>query len=190
MAETNMNHDARKANRLLGPIHQNGYVVRDIEAAMEYWIDSVGVGPWYLLEKPEFEWFRCREQDSRPEISIAIAYSGDFQLELIQQHNDAPSLYREFLDAGLEGLHHVAFFLDDYQTAYETMRTDGYTLGHEGEFKLSELRFAYFDSTAHPGSIIEIVDGTRSAPFFEVARSAARDWDGRDPIRSTAAPPG
>ena len=41
-------------------------------------------------------------------MSIALANSGDLQIELIQQVNDAPSMYKEFLDAGHEGLQHVA----------------------------------------------------------------------------------
>ena len=34
-------------SKFLGPIRQLGYVVPDIEAAMEYWSNVLGVGPWY-----------------------------------------------------------------------------------------------------------------------------------------------
>lgn len=34
-------------SRLFGDAIQNGYVVRDIDAAMRHWIDVLGVGPWY-----------------------------------------------------------------------------------------------------------------------------------------------
>ena len=36
-------------SRLLGPVRQNGYVVRDIEQAMKYWSETMGVGPWYYI---------------------------------------------------------------------------------------------------------------------------------------------
>ena len=34
-------------SRFLGQIRQLGYVVPDIEAAMNYWSTTLGVGPWY-----------------------------------------------------------------------------------------------------------------------------------------------
>ena len=34
-------------SRFLGEIRQLGYVVHDIEAAMDYWSRTLGVGPWY-----------------------------------------------------------------------------------------------------------------------------------------------
>lgn len=90
-------------SRLFGPIRQNGYVVRDIRAAMDHWIHVVGVGPWFFVERVKTDWFRHRGADSPMTMSVALANSGDLQIELIQQTNDAPSLYREFLDAGHEG---------------------------------------------------------------------------------------
>jgi hypothetical protein len=37
-------------SRLFGGVMQNGYVVRDIEAAMRHWIDVLGVGPWFYID--------------------------------------------------------------------------------------------------------------------------------------------
>ena len=37
-------------SRFFGDIRQNGYVVPDIEAAMDYWATVMGVGPWLYLE--------------------------------------------------------------------------------------------------------------------------------------------
>ncbi len=106
-------------SRLFGPIRQNGYVVRDIEAAMAHWIDVLKVGPWFYIDRVKTDWFRHRGQDSALELSIALANSGDLQIELIQQRNDAPSMYKEFLDSGREGLQHVAFWSTDYQSLYD-----------------------------------------------------------------------
>ena len=79
-------------SRIFGAVRQNGYVVRDIQAAMKHWIEVMGVGPWYYMDRVKTDWFRHRGQDSRVEMSIALANSGDLQIELIQQRNDAPSL--------------------------------------------------------------------------------------------------
>ena len=51
-----------------------------------------------------------RGEPTEPVVSIAFANSGDLQVELIEQEDDAPSIYREFLDAGREGFHHLAWW--------------------------------------------------------------------------------
>lgn len=168
----------------LGPIRQNGYVVRDLEAALDHWIDRLQIGPWFLIEAVSLDWFRHRGEPSSPSLSIALANSGDLQIELIQQHDDAPSMYREFLDAGHEGLQHVAFWSTEYPALLAEALAAGHTIGHEGQIGGERGRFAYFESAAHPGSVIEISDVSGSkGRLFEAIRRAAADWDGRDPIR-------
>jgi hypothetical protein len=34
-------------SKFFGEIRQLGYVVPDIEAAMDYWSNTLGVGPWF-----------------------------------------------------------------------------------------------------------------------------------------------
>lgn len=171
-------------SRLFGPVRQNGYVVRDIRAAMDHWVNVMGVGPWFYIERVKTDYFRHRGHDSNAEMSIALANSGDLQLELIQQRNDAPSMYKEFLDAGHEGLQHVAFWTTTYQQLYDRALSLGYRVGHEGQIGGDQGRFAYFDSNAHPGSVIEISDiSGNKGRFFDHIRRAAATWDGADPIR-------
>ena len=96
-------------SRLFGSILQNGFVVRDIKAAMRHWIEVLEVGPWFYFEHIPFVDFRYKGELSPVDVSLALANSGDFQVELIQQRNDAPSLYRDFIAAGHEGLQHVGY---------------------------------------------------------------------------------
>ena len=170
-------------SRIFGPIRQNGYVVKDMEAALEYWVGAMAVGPWFLVEKVELDWFRHRGERQAPKLSIALANSGDLQIELIQQHDQTPTMYREFLDAGREGLQHVAFWSTEYQALYDDMLAKGYELGHEGQIGGERGRFAYFESNAHPGTVIEISDiSGPKGELFEFIRKAAVDWDGASPI--------
>jgi hypothetical protein len=175
-------------SRLFGPIRQNGYVVRDIRAAMDHWVNVVGVGPWFFVEQVKTDWFRHRGLDSAMTMSVALANSGNLQIELIQQTNDAPSLYREFLEAGNEGLQHLAYWSTDYQGLYDKARAQGYRIGHEGQIGGDQGRFAYFDTAdPHPGAMIEISDiSGNKGRFFEHIRKAAVGWDGSDPIRAVA----
>jgi Glyoxalase/Bleomycin resistance protein/Dioxygenase superfamily len=102
-------------SRLLGPIMHNGYVVRDIAAAMQHWIEVWGVGPWFYIEHLPVTDFQYNGQPSPVELSIALANSGLLLVELIQQRNDAPSMYRDFLNAGHEGLQHVGYGTQQFE---------------------------------------------------------------------------
>jgi hypothetical protein len=170
-------------SRIFGPITQLGYVVRDVRASMDHWIRN-GVGPWFYFDRVKLDWFRHRGADSPLEMSVALANSGDLQIELIQQRNDAPSMYKEFLDAGREGLQHVAYWTKDYQALYDRVRSLGYGIGHEGSIGGELGRFAYLDTEHHPGTVIEISDvsGPKGL-FFAHVRKLGLDWDGSDPIR-------
>ena len=42
-------------SRFLGEIRQAGYVVDDIEAAMDYWSRVLGVGPFFYKERVPIE---------------------------------------------------------------------------------------------------------------------------------------
>ena len=171
-------------SRIFGAVTQNGYIVRDIERSMRHWIEVLGVGPWFYMERVKTDWFRHRGVDSAMEMSVALANSGDLQIELIQQRNDAPSMYKEFLDAGHEGLQHIAFWSRDYQSLYDRAISLGYKVGHEGQIGGEKGRFAYFDTQLHPGTVVEISDISGSkGTFFEHVRQAAINWDGSDPIR-------
>ena len=171
-------------SRLFGGIRQNGYVVRDIRASLDHWVDVMGVGPWFYFDRVKVDWFRHRGVSSDIEMSIALANSGDLQIELIQQRNEAPSMYKEFIDAGREGLQHVAYWTRDYQALYDRVLARGYRIGHEGQIGGEQGRFAYFDTEAHPGTVVEISDVSGpKGRFFDLVRQASVDWDGSDPVR-------
>lgn len=171
-------------SRIFGAIRQNGYVVCDVRAAMDHWITVIGVGPWFYFDRVKVDYFRHRGQDSDVAMSIALANSGDLQIELIQQRNAAPSMYREFLEAGHEGLQHVAYWTKDYQALYDRTLALGYTVGQECQIGGAQGRFAYFDTQRHPGTVIELSDisGPKGV-FFEHVRQSSIDWDGSHPIR-------
>jgi len=171
-------------SRIFGAVRQNGYIVRDIRAAMDHWVNVMGVGPWFYIDRVQTDYFRHRGIDSNLEMSVALANSGDLQIELIQQRNEAPSMYREFLDAGHEGLQHLAYWTTDFQGLYDSALSLGHKVGHEGQIGGAQGRFAYFDTQSHPGTVIEISDISGAKGFFfEHVRQAAIGWDGTDPIR-------
>src|SRR6478736_10574848 len=153
---------------LFGKVCQNGYVVRDIADAMKFWTEVLRVGPFFYIPSVKVDWFKYRGADSAVEMSIALANSGDLQIELIQQRNDAPSMYKEFLDSGREGMQHMSYWTRDYQALYDRARSLGYKVGHEGQIGGEQGRFCYFDTQSHTGTVIEISDiSGGKGRFFE-----------------------
>lgn len=170
-------------SRFFGEPRQNGYVVRDLEAALAHWTSVLGVGPFFVFDRVPIQDFRYRGAPSPVDVSIALANSGALQIELIAVRGDAPSMYRDFLRAGREGLQHVAFWPDDYDAALEAARARGVAVGQSGAIG-ERGRFAYLETEAHPGTVVEIseVSGAKGRFFAHIAE-AARTWDGSEPIR-------
>ena len=85
-------------------------------SAIDHWL-ARGVGPFFIeehIEPPgEFDGERIQT-----DLSAAFAYSGDQQIEVIQQFDDSPTIYREYLEMNPGGgLHHVAVWVDDIAEA-------------------------------------------------------------------------
>lgn len=170
-------------SRYFGEIRQLGYVVRDIEQAMQYWSNTLGVGPWYYNPKVPIVNYQYDGRGYEPHNSVALANSGFVQVELIQVRNDVPSMYRDFLRAGHTGLQHVAYWTEDYDADLRRLQAQGFRVKMGGEVG-RQGRFVYFDTGLHPGTVIELseVAGPKGR-LFDLIRDSARDWDGKDPVR-------
>jgi len=175
---------------LLGSVRQVGYVVKDIEKAMAHWA-RLGVGPWFYKEDVGSTEFRYYGKPSRiPKVSIALANSGDMQLELIQQRDDAPSLYLDSLKKNGEIAQHIAYWTPDrFDEICKHFKELGYVEGHAGRMGATRGPYAYFIHPDVPSSMIEISDSSGGkAEYFAEVRKAAENWDGKDPIRRIGAP--
>ena len=171
-------------SRFFGEINQAGYVVTDIEAAMDYWSRVLGVGPWFYMNRVPVSNFYYRGAPSPIEVSVALANSGPLQVELIQQRNDAPSMYRDFLLAGRTGLQHVAYWTNEFDVDVARQSTLGFNIAMSGEVG-ARGRYVYYDTEFHPGTVIEIseVNGAKGQAFRQI-REASKDWDGAEPVRA------
>lgn len=170
-------------SRFLGEIRQLGYVVDDIEAAMQYWAGTMGVGPWFYNPKVPIEDYHYDGVTHEVHNSVALANSGFIQIELIQTRNDAPSMYRDFLHAGHTGLQHVAYWTEHFERDLMMMEANGFAVKMGGKVGTNG-RFVYFDRQSHPGTVIELseVSGPKGL-MFEAIREASVNWDGSFPVR-------
>ena len=177
-------------SRIFGPTRQLGLVVRDFDQTLRQWTEIQGIGPFYFFREMPVSDYRYQGRDAEPPIvSIAFGYSGDLQIEIIHQHNSAPSCYLDFLASGREGLHHISGFADrpGFDDVYARAREAGLSAVHEGA--IGDVRFAYFDTERAAGGITcEISESDMAEPraLFDRMRQAAFEWDGTDPLRPLA----
>jgi hypothetical protein len=171
-------------SRLLAGVRQVGYVVRDIEKSMDHWARVLGVGPWFYREDATPTTFSYYGKPSKPpRLSIALANSGSLQLELIQQRDDAPSLYRDSLARSGECAQHVAYWTEDrFDETVASLIVKGYAEGHAGQIG-DRGRFSYLLHPNLPSAMIEVSElrGGKGEYFKRVA-AAAESWDGEQAV--------
>lgn len=177
-------------SRRFGTIRQIAFVVRDLDRALAYWTETLGIGPFFLLREIRPDTFQYRGAPSPPPtLTIGFANSGDVQIELLRQHDDHPSAYRDFLASGREGLQHVSSWLTraEYDATCARMTAAGVPVAHAGAMAGGGVRFAYFatDAAVTGGIMYEIADVAEPLvyPMMQMIADAARDWDGGDPVR-------
>ena len=179
-------------SRIFGEMRQIAFVVRDLEKALDYWTRTMGVGPFFMMRDVVPDNYRYRGRPvPPPRISLALGFSGEFQVEIIQQHDDRPSAYRDYLAAGHEGFQHVSSWMTraEFDRAVPELVRSGLSVAHEGAIPGSGIRFIYFATDSVPGGPLYEISETKEPSIYAMMmkiRDLARDWDGRDPIRDFA----
>ena len=166
----------------LGAVSQVAYVVENLDVALSYWLEVVQAGPFFVFEHAQLVNQRYRGQPSDIDVTLAVANSGDTQIELIYCEDEAPSVYREFLDAGKTGVHHIGIMPEDYENALQRYEDLGYEVAFACSIAGTEL--VYVDTVAALGHFTELWQRSDSfLAFQQSVREAAYTWDGTDPIR-------
>jgi hypothetical protein len=168
--------------RLLGPVMQNGFLVADLDAAIGHWAHTIGVGPFFVFERVAFKecWYRGAPATDI-DLTVAIAYWGEVQIELIHQRNAVPSIYTDFAARYGTGLQHMGVMSADLDADLARLQARGVRPEMHGT--APGMRFAYLASDFHPGGMIELIEATpRAVEFFARIRAAALDWDGRTAV--------
>jgi hypothetical protein len=162
-------------------LFQLGFVVDDLFAAARRWVETFAVGPFHVLPRMDVA-CTYRGADSMVDMQVAVAQSGPVQIELIQQHCDRPSIYRDLFPAGGTGLHQLSTVTADYDGTKAHYEAVGYELASEIEAR--GQRVAFFDTVADFGFMVEV---TEAVPGFldqlAAISETCRTWDGADPVR-------
>lgn len=162
---------------------QHGYVVRDLEASLAYWQDTMRAGPFFLVDNA-LEGLVYRGQVTSVTWTTALTCRGNMLIEIIRQNDESPSIYREQLDTIGPGFHHFMLKVPDFDTTLERFVRSGAAPAF-GRMSSGDERFMYVDARATLGCFVELYDmlpGTLD--LFQRIRQAHERWDGRDPIRT------
>lgn len=165
----------------IGPVMQMAFVPADFDAAIRHWTQVMGVGPFFLIENIVLEDLRYLGDPSNCIFSLALAYWGDMQIELIRQENDAPSIYR---DAKGGALHHTCILTNDMVSAKAIAKESGARILTEAKVG-DDGAVIYVDTGGGPGSIVEILQPAGgSGALFDMIKAASVNWDGAEPVRT------
>jgi catechol 2,3-dioxygenase-like lactoylglutathione lyase family enzyme len=159
---------------------QNAYYVRDIDAAIRRWHALWGLGPFFVRRHIDLPDVRYRGKPATLDITAAYVQAGPIMVELVTQHDDAPSAFREMFRADEEGFHHVAVLPDNYDELLALYAAQGFSV-------VTELRTAsgrgaaYVDTRPMLGHMVEVYwpsDGLLR--LYRDVEAAAANWDGRE----------
>jgi len=141
---------------LFGEVAQVGIVVKDIDKAVEYY-HSIGIGPFAPSGKPPVPEHTIRGETSHAVHKTVFAQMGPVELELLQPlEGGGGSSAREFLERRGEGVQHIAFFVDDLDSALSRVAEMGIEVLQMGR-RPGGGGYALLDTDAVGGVIIELV---------------------------------
>ena len=107
-------------------------------------------------------------------------------VELVVDHGRTESPIRDMYPPGEAGLHHLAFVVDDLHDTLKALVAGGYEIAMSAR-TTGGTEFHFVDATRRTATCSSSTNGrTGCAACYAMVASAARDWDGHDPVRMLA----
>lgn len=164
-------------------IIQTAYVVSDIHQAMTQWTNNLGVGPWFLLDRFAGDDAIYRGAPAQSAVTLAMAFSGHIQIELLQPLDDHPSVYRETIQRQGYGFHHWGVGTRDLEGSIDSYLESGYELAFKAGVPTGGS-VAFLDTKGKLPGFIELIElGDEMESTFTKFYTASLTWDGNDPVR-------
>lgn len=124
-----------------------GIAVEDIDRSLQLYRDILG--------------FSVEKEETLPEMGIKVAMLpiGDTEIELIQGITQESTIY-QFVQKKGEGIHHLAFTVDDLEGKLQELKEKGIRLIDEVPRRGVEGKaIAFLHPSATGGTLIELVEG-------------------------------
>jgi len=126
-------------------IHHIAIAVKDLDAALAFYRDALGI------EVSE------RREIPAEGVEIAFLPTGDSELELLQPLDPANSIGR-FLEKRGEGVHHLCVLVHDIEAAVAKMLREGARMATEVRSHADGTRYAFVHPKSTHGVLIELYE--------------------------------
>ncbi|MHA1111283.1 MAG: VOC family protein [Promethearchaeota archaeon] len=139
---------------MIEKINQIGIVVPDMDKAIKFYQDVLGIGPINVLPR-EPETCELHGKETHFQLKTGFAFLSGMQLELIQVM-EGTSAHSEFLEKNPHGgIHHVAVHSTDIEGDLKRYTDAGVKVIARGEYMGTQ--WAYLDSTEQSGLLLELI---------------------------------
>ena len=133
-------------------VDQLGFVFKDIEKHAKILEDLFNI-PKFTFLPPFSNMVKLRGKEISTTTKIGFSRNFNTQIELIQPI-EGESLYKEFVDQGREGLHHISLFIEDLQLYIDQFQRFGYEVIYSGQ--IGKRVWAYLDTEMDLGLLLEL----------------------------------
>lgn len=144
-----------------GGISQIAFVVEDLDATVERYYRTFGIGEWvfYTYGAPLLSYMTYHGRPADYSMRLALSYFGPNRVELIEPVK-GPSVYHDFVENHGYGVQHFGIVVEDMTAALAEAREAGIAVLMEGAgFGLDgDGHFAYLDTEAGFGVTYELIE--------------------------------
>ncbi|MFQ6100014.1 MAG: methylmalonyl-CoA epimerase [Anaerolineae bacterium] len=127
-------------------IHHIAIAVHDLDAALKFYRDALGLEMTERREVPE------------EGVEIAFLPAGEGEIELVQPLGEAGSVVR-FLEKHGEGLHHICLAVEDIEATMERLRAAGARLlSKEPRLDVHGTRYIFVHPRSTHGVLLELYE--------------------------------
>jgi 4-hydroxyphenylpyruvate dioxygenase-like putative hemolysin len=133
-------------------VDQLGFVYKDIEKQAKIFESLFNIPKFAVLPETT-DIVKFRGKDGEVNTKIAISRQFNIQIELIQ-HISGECIYKEFLDQGREGFHHISLYIENIEEYIKYFENQGLEMIYYGS--IGKQVYAYFDTEETLGMLLEI----------------------------------
>lgn len=140
-------------------ITQLAFVVKDIDRTADAFCTLLGVEKPPVLPSGSSDVTQVVYKGERTEGKAKFLFIQTplIEIELIEPA-DSPSTWKEHLESKGEGIHHIAFVVDDLDEKVERLEKLGYPWIQRGNFWNNKGKYAYIDTRSDYKVIIELLE--------------------------------
>jgi len=142
-------------------VAQLGFVVRDLDAAVEQYWKLFGIGPWhfYTYGPPLVKKMSYRGRPVEYRMRIALSNIGPLRIELIQPL-EGDTVYAEFVKEHGYGIHHLGLLVENMGKSLARAAEAGLqmTMDGAGFGKDGDGHYAYLETEGLIGTTLELIE--------------------------------